>query len=219
MGHDTFGHIMGPLALAGGIGATALGQPELGLPLMASGFGSTVGDVAGGRTGRAMGAEFGGLAGLGAEGFAPGLGTGASNMLGTLGAKIPGVGNFLAGQGNVGAALASTPSLRGITPGMVSEVMPNANALTSGASGGDAMSKISPLIQAGQALGLGHGGQPPQQQPPQAPPPAMMPKGSTSSGMMPMPQANPPVPSPSGGAAGMFQQSPTLQLLRAMGMA
>lgn len=95
MGHN-MGYVTGPLALAGGIGATALGQPEIGLPLIASGIGGTIGQGIGGGRGSAIGSGVGGALGLGAD-LIPGLGTSASGALSGLGGDLRGIGSKISG--------------------------------------------------------------------------------------------------------------------------
>src|SRR5215469_2053519 len=59
------GYITGPLQMAAGAGLSALvpGGAALGVPLMTSGLGTTVGQAAGGSSGAKMGGMVGGLAG------------------------------------------------------------------------------------------------------------------------------------------------------------
>lgn len=49
----SMGDVMGPLQMAAGAGATAMGMPQVGLPLMASGLNQTA--QPGGATGQALG--------------------------------------------------------------------------------------------------------------------------------------------------------------------
>src|SRR5215472_838616 len=81
MGHN-MGKMMGPLELAGGVGASLLGAPELGIPLAMGGLGSTVGQAAGGSRGQLIGSLAGGAAGLGAGGL---MGLGPLSSLGSTG--------------------------------------------------------------------------------------------------------------------------------------
>jgi len=76
------GKVMGPLEMAGGIGASVLGAPELGIPLAMGGLGSTVGQAAGGSRGQLIGSLAGGAAGLGAGGL---MGLGPLSSLGSTG--------------------------------------------------------------------------------------------------------------------------------------
>jgi hypothetical protein len=87
MGGKNMGYVTGPLQLAAGVGATALGAPEIGIPLMTAGVGQTAGTGIGGSQGGMMGELAGGAAG--------GLGEGFMGM-GPLGSSL---GGTQAGQG------------------------------------------------------------------------------------------------------------------------
>ena len=101
------GYITGPLQIAAGAGATALGAPEIGLPLMTAGIGQTAGQAAGGSQGAGIGELAGGAAG--------GIGSmaGGAGMLGSL-MGSQGVG--MADPTAVNSALQSNPALAGLTP-------------------------------------------------------------------------------------------------------
>ncbi len=87
-------NLMGPLSLVGGIGATAMGQPAIGLPLLAAGLGGTIGGAAGGSKGAMMGEGIGGALGAGGDLL------GGGQMLGNLASKIGGMfGGSGAGTG------------------------------------------------------------------------------------------------------------------------
>lgn len=110
------GYITGPLQMALGTGAIALGQPEIGIPLIAGGLGNTAGQAAGHP-------GIGEAAGLGAGT----LGAGAMGM-GPLGGALPGMlpssiagpmaqNTMLPGPAAVQGALNSNPALKGLTLG------------------------------------------------------------------------------------------------------
>jgi len=117
MGHN-MGKVMGPLELAGGVGASLLGAPELGIPLAMGGLGSTVGQAAGGSRGQLIGSLAGGAAGLGAGGL---MGLGPLSSLGSTGLGQSMQGSSLGqnilrltGQGGIADAAA----MRGAETGM-----------------------------------------------------------------------------------------------------
>lgn len=145
MSGQSMNSFMGPLSLAGGVAATALGQPELGIPLMAGGIGSTVGNLAGGARGSQLGGMLGGAAGLGANALAPGLGGslantmggGLSNALGSMGLSTP--------AGMVGGSL---------TPNQLSTAMQNpALAGMGGALSNATIAGAMPGAPGGNTLG------------------------------------------------------------------
>ena len=237
MGHE-MGYIAGPLALAAGIGATATGQPEIGIPLLTSGLGGTIGQAAGGSKGAGMGATAGGVAGLGAD-LIPGLGSEATSALGGLGSKISGMfggaappvpppgGQVPGGQlspemaqlANKNPSLTNTnmsgATVEGIMPGApTQQQVAQGLSLTQGNTSPG--KQISPMALMAMGLGpsvlnaLGGGGQ---QLP--SPPPMPQRQPPAGGGQMPMPQMQSPVPGPMGG-----QQRPQLspQLLAALGL-
>lgn len=124
MGEQALQHGLGPALLAGGIAATAFGQPEVGMPMMGAGGGRTIGDVAGGQQGRAMGTALGGLAGGGAE-MIPGATGAAQGAAANTGSKLFGGMPMTSGMQQVAQ---QNPSLAGtdLTGARVAGTMPNA---------------------------------------------------------------------------------------------
>jgi hypothetical protein len=90
MGGKNMGYVTGPLQIAAGAGATALGAPEIGIPLITGGVGQTAGTAAGGQKGGMLGELAGGAAG--------GLGEGGAGLMG-MGPLSSSLGGTGAGQG------------------------------------------------------------------------------------------------------------------------
>lgn len=201
MGHTLQKYILPGLEMAGGAASevVAPGNP-IGIGLMGSGAGQLAGGAVGGNKGQALGGMLGGLGGgLGAAGL-QGMGglsgiTGGGGLSGAMANLNPMSPGF-----NTGAALASNPALKGITPDMV---MPGGSSMPPpppppSAGGQDLMKASNDMLGMAKSLGLG-GGQQQQTQPPQAPPPMPQrpqqppPQGGPPSGMpMPNPAPTPP---------------------------
>jgi hypothetical protein len=125
IGGKNSGYITGPLQMAAGAGLSLIpGGAALGVPLMTSGLGTTVGQAAGGSSGASMGAGIGGALGGIGEGFG-GMGPLGSSLGGTqLGQSFQGtvVGSALKGLmggwggGTPAAGAPGSSVAAGVTP-------------------------------------------------------------------------------------------------------
>ncbi len=134
-------YVMPAMQMLGGAGATAMGAPEIGIPLMMGGGGQLAGGAAGGSRGQAMGGGLGSM--LGGLGGMMGMGGPAGGGGGMpAGFAAPGAMGTPS-MGTIGAALQGNPALAGINPGQVTGVSggppaggPAASAAPAGPGGG-----------------------------------------------------------------------------------
>lgn len=219
---DTMGRVLGPLQIAAGVGLSAMGSPEIGLPLLAGGVGST----AGGAIGGGRGAGIGEMAGLGlgtaGEGFA-GMGPLGGMLPNALPSSVAGPmaqNTMLPGPAAVQQALNTNPALKGLTLGSFNpaDVLgaargPMAGAAPAMGAGGDTLSQINrslPLVNTGMSAmnAMNQPPQPPQQPRRIAAPPmagnlqGMMPQASSAMAppLQPPQQMAMPAPGPFPGA-------------------
>ena len=156
--------IMGGLQTVLGAGAIAMGQPEIGAPLMMSGVSGLAGGTSGGGAPGGMGSMAGGTGILGSLG----------NMLGTSatgGFSAPGAGGT-PGMSDIAQALQGNPLLKGIDPSQVAGVSNRAVGQPSSLSQmGSSAAAMAPALQ---AIMGGMQKQPTQPTPPpQTPPPQL----------------------------------------------
>lgn len=179
-GESTTQKVMGPLQIAAGAGLSIVpGGQAIGIPLLMSGLGETIGGAAGG----SKGFNIGGLAG----GAAGGIGEGFGGM-GPLGGFLGGLGQ--GGGLGTGGAFAPAASQSSQLANLAKAGFPGAQQM---AGAGGASPGLGSQLLSSPLVGQLAGGMMNQQQPQMTPPsPRITPPGPATPPQVQVPQPPPP---------------------------